>query len=242
MEIAGRNPKMTEKDITLMFEDYGDIDDNSSVESLEDDMYVQFHDMNPQVNDCRALLEIITEVTKTRCNLPLRFRYLDQQDFTLDIEPDSKKKRKIREAHLKQATAREADSGIVVNTFSKYMGKRIPIIDSFVQKRFGFFADLFIAQFEHHQPIPGFNRYAKTLRTEDLELKSYEPLNVLCGEIMTNKPTFYKHEELTELAKVIEKHGKAIKSHINILHTIWSEGLVSKLEYRRFTPALIRTR
>jgi len=69
LEIAGRNPLMTEKEIVKMFEDYGDIDDNSSQESLEDDVYVKFHDENPHVNDCRALLTIITSVTESRCKL-----------------------------------------------------------------------------------------------------------------------------------------------------------------------------
>ena len=94
LEISSRNPKMKEKDIINRFEAYGDIDDNSSAESLEDDMYVQFHDMNPHVNDCRALLEIIEQVSKEKCELGERFRYLDQQGFTLDVEPDSKKKRR----------------------------------------------------------------------------------------------------------------------------------------------------
>jgi len=157
------------------------------------------------------------------------------------VEPDSKKKRRIREAHLKQALVREQASGIVVNTFSQYMGKRIPIIDSFVQKRFAFFADLFTSQFENQQQIPGFNRYAKALRTVDLDDRHYVPLEDLAAEVMTNKPTFYKHEELLEMAKNLDKHGKNIKTLINTLHTIYSDGLVSRREYRKFMPVLIRT-
>lgn len=277
LEVASRNPKMTEKDIVGRFEDYGDIDDNSSVESLEDDQYIQFHDMNPHVNDARALLEIITAVVEEKQKLACRFRYLDQKDFTLEVEPESKKKRRIREAHLKQAMAREADSGIIVNVFSKYCGRRIPIVDSFVQRRFAFFADLFISQFEvsarrsgaghyqcvwccwlasltarhystnitpsilqHHQQIPTYSRWATSLRKLDLEANNYLPMCDLMNEISTNKPTFYKHEELLDFAKKLELHAIAVKENIDVLHKIWANTLTGRREYREFTPNLTR--
>jgi len=277
LEVASRNPKMTEKDIVGRFEDYGDIDDNSSVESLEDDQYIQFHDMNPHVNDARALLEIITAVVEEKQKLASRFRYLDQKDFTLEVEPESKKKRRIREAHLKQAMAREADSGIIVNVFSKYCGRRIPIVDSFVQRRFAFFADLFISQFEvsarrsgaghyqcvwccwlasltarhystnitpsilqHHQQIPTYSRWATSLRKLDLEANNYLPMCDLMNEISTNKPTFYKHEELLDFAKKLELHAIAVKENIDVLHKIWANTLTGRREYREFTPNLTR--
>ena len=120
------------------------------------------------------------------------------------------------------------------------MGKRIPIVDSFVQKRFGFFADLFISQFEHHQQISGLTRYAQSTRSIDLDEKNYAPLEDLAKEIMINKPTFYKHAELVDFASNISKYGKAVRTHLATLHNIWESGLVSKREYRIFAPNLIR--
>ena len=133
-EVAKSHPMMSEKDLLSRVDDYGDFDDNSSVESLEDEKYLKFHERNPHVNECNALLTTICDMTEEKAGFLSRFRYLSQQDVTVAKEPESKKLRKIREAHLRQAQKRSADSGIVVNVFSQYMGRRVPVIDANVQK------------------------------------------------------------------------------------------------------------
>jgi hypothetical protein len=85
------------------------------------------------VNEARGWIEIVKQNHDLQVGLKSRFRYLDQKDITVKTEPESKKKRQIREAHLSQAQKRQADSGIVVNIFSRYMGRRVPVIDSEVQ-------------------------------------------------------------------------------------------------------------
>ena len=151
------------------------------------------------------------------------------------------------------------------------------IVDSFVQRRFAFFADLFISQFEvsarrsgaghyqcvwccwlasltarhystnitpsilqHHQQIPTYSRWATSLRKLDLEANNYLPMCDLMNEISTNKPTFYKHEELLDFAKKLELHAIAVKENIDVLHKIWANTLTGRREYREFTPNLTR--
>ena len=60
------------------------------------------------------------------------------------------------------------------------------------------------------------------------------------NEISTNKPTFYKHEELLDFAKKLELHAIAVKENIDVLHKIWANTLTGRREYREFTPNLTR--
>ena len=125
------------------------------------------------MNDCNALLSIICNAFEKKCGLSDRFRYVEHYDFTIAQEPESKKKRRIREGHLEQAKKRESESGLVINTFSQYMGKRIPIIEADVQKRFAFYAELFFASFEKQQTMPGFTKWV-TKTGEEYKVASEE--------------------------------------------------------------------
>ena len=62
LEVAKGHPKMSDKDFLQFLDSYGDIDDNSSVESMEDDVYVKFHDDNPHVHECNAIIDAATKV------------------------------------------------------------------------------------------------------------------------------------------------------------------------------------
>ena len=135
LQCSNLHEKLSEKETIQMHEDRGGIGENSSIESLEDDAYIGFHSENPHVNDARGWIDVVQRSHDLQAGLVDRFRYVDQKDFTCDVEPESKKKRKIREAHLGQAQKRVADSGIVINLFSKYCGFRVPVVDSEVQKR-----------------------------------------------------------------------------------------------------------
>ena len=135
-ECANLHPDLNEEETLKAKEDFGGRGKNKpSSESMEDDAYLNFHAEKPHVNDARAFLHVVRKSHGRKLGLTHRFRYVNQQIITQDTEPESKKKRLIREAHLGEARKRLVDSGIVVSVFSKYMGRRVPVIDSEVQKR-----------------------------------------------------------------------------------------------------------
>ncbi|GMH78417.1 hypothetical protein TL16_g07793 [Triparma laevis f. inornata] len=237
-EVSKLHPAMTEKDFLQRFEDYGDFDDNSSIESMEDEEYLKFHERNPHVNDTNAVLTVLTQMTQERGKLSDRFRYVEQTDFTEAKEPESKKKRLIREAHLKQAQKREADSGIVVNMFSKYMGRRIPIIDAFVQKRFAFYAELFFAYFETQQEVPGLKKWVK-VSTEEMGV-AFSEFETIHTDLAYYEPTHYTHEDLLLIAEKMKELTTTVRSNMTVLFRAYRECLEDRREYREFAPELNR--
>ena len=167
-----------------------------------------------------------------------RFRYITQEDFTMLKEPESKKKRMIRLAHLNQAKKREENSGIVVNTFSSYMGRRVPIIESQVQKRFAFFADLFFASFDKFQVIPGLSSWFRKSRSETSA--AWEELTALHTDLAYYEPLHYTHEELKEMAEKMGALWKGLNSKTGDMMRAHRECLVDRRRYREFCPNCVR--
>jgi len=237
MEVAKAHPLMSEKAFLSFVESYGDIDDNSSIESLEDDVYVKFHEENFHVHECNGTLGALASMSEESGQRG-RFRYVTQEDFTMLKEPESKKKRMIRLAHLNQAKKREDDSGIVVNTFSSYMGRRVPIIDSQVQKRFAFYVDLFFAYFEKLQVIPGLTSWFKKKRKEVEE--GWDSMSELHTDLALHAPLHYTHEDLKVMAEKIGSLRKDIDAKTGLMMGAHRDCLVDRRRYKEFCPNCIR--
>ena len=197
-----------------------------------------FHEKNPCVRDCRSYLKTIRDLTKEKSVLGLdsKYRFIVQSDFSLLTEPESQRVLRVREGHLKQAQQRNTDSGIVVNVFSQYMGRRVPIIEANVQKRFAFFIELFFTHFEKHQVIPGATKWHQKTRKTELEEEAWAPFEDLHGQLAFHGPTHFTHEELLAKAAALKKFTAVIVDKITVLHKIWVDCLADRKAFREFCP------
>jgi len=100
--------------------------------------------------------------------------------------------------------------------------------------------DLFFAQFESQQGIPGLSKWLKELLEVELEEKAWGVFESLHTDVALKGCLTYSREELKEIAGKLKMLGGDVGAKMELLQRVRQECLDDRCGYREFCPNVIR--